>query len=82
MVTRSPHPSHGRIQAVTVTAAGREAARRCDRKIKELETRLAAALGGEAAGSLKQNLSRCRRVFADFGAAKKGRSSTPAEELD
>jgi DNA-binding MarR family transcriptional regulator len=73
LVTRTPHPTHGRIMVVTVTSAGRALAAYGDQQVAELEARLHAALGAGQEANLVEALARSRRVLREFGADGIGR---------
>ena len=73
LVTRTKHPTHGRIVEVTVTPAGRALAEYCDEQIDALEARIDAALGEGGRAEFSAALGRCRAAFRTFGAERDGR---------
>lgn len=73
LVTRTPHPTHGRIREVTVTAAGRALVEYGEEEIEQLEAAMRQALGSAGRTALATNLDRCRTVLQEFGAAGMGR---------
>lgn len=80
LVTRTPHPTHGRIVEVTVTPAGRALVEYCDEQVDALEVRLGEALGAEGRAQTVAALARCRAAFRAFGATGAGRvPDTPGE---
>jgi DNA-binding MarR family transcriptional regulator len=78
LVARTPHPTHGRIVEVTVTAAGRALAEYGDEQVRDLEQRLADALGAGGPERFSADLARCRAAFRRFGADGEGR--VPGDE--
>lgn len=73
LVTRTPHPTHGRIVEVTATPAGRALAEYCDEQVDALETRLTESLGAAGRAEFIAYLARCRAAFRAFGAEGDGR---------
>jgi DNA-binding MarR family transcriptional regulator len=73
LVTRTPHPTHGRIVEVTVTPAGRALAEYCDEQIDALEAGMTKALGDSGREELVAAIGRCRAAFRAFAATRDGR---------
>ncbi len=76
LVTRVPHPTHGRIIEVTVTAAGRALAEYGDEQIDALESAVAAELGTNDQAALTASLDRCRAAFRAYATLGEGRIPT------
>jgi DNA-binding MarR family transcriptional regulator len=64
LLTRAPHPEHGRIQRLTTTARGRKLALDADESVRGLERELRAWLGEEDAEQLRELLLRVRGFLA------------------
>lgn len=64
LLTRTPHPEHGRIQQLTTTAAGERVAMDADSAVRDLESDLRAHLGDSDAETLRQLLVRVREFLA------------------
>jgi DNA-binding MarR family transcriptional regulator len=60
LVTRSPHPVHGRIQKIEVTQAGQHLLKKVDLLLNEAEARLCADLTTAERNELMTCLSRIR----------------------
>lgn len=73
LVTRTPHPTHGRIVEVTVTSAGRALAEYCDEQIDALEAGMGESLGEAGREEFAAALGRCRAAFRTFAATRAGR---------
>jgi DNA-binding MarR family transcriptional regulator len=56
LVSRRPHPGHGRIQQLSATTAGRRITVDADEAVRSLERDLRAHLGEEGAAQLRQLL--------------------------
>lgn len=80
LVARTPHPTHGRIVAVTITSAGRALVTYGDEQVAALEARLHDALGAQGQAALTDALARCRTAFGAFAAAGGGRVPPAAAE--
>jgi DNA-binding MarR family transcriptional regulator len=59
LVTRAPHPAHGRILQYTIAAAGERARRRADASVMEIERRMLAGLSANDHRALHELLGRC-----------------------
>ena len=65
LLTRAPHPEHGRIQQLTTTPRGREVALGADDAVRGLERDLRAHLGEADAEQLRGLLLRVREFLAE-----------------
>ena len=59
LVTRSEHPSHGRILEATLTAEGRRAVRACHELVNDVERRMVNALSETERSTLARLLVSC-----------------------
>lgn len=58
-ITRSPHPTHGRILRIDLTEAGRATLRACDATATEIEQRMLAGLDAGQQRELAEALRSC-----------------------
>jgi DNA-binding MarR family transcriptional regulator len=65
LLTRAPHPEHGRIQQLTTTERGRQVALDADDAVRALERDLRAFLGEHDAETLRGLLLKVRGFLAD-----------------
>ena len=63
LVTRSEHPSHGRILAATLTTDGRRAVRACHDLVNGVERRMVNALSEAERGTLARLLASCAEAL-------------------
>ena len=64
LLTRTPHPEHGRIQQLTTTSEGERVALEADGAVRGLESDLRSWLGDDEAETLRQLLLRVREFLA------------------
>ena len=64
LLTRTPHPEHGRIQQLTTTPEGERVAMDADGAVRDLEADLREWLGEADAETLRQLLVRVREFLA------------------
>lgn len=63
LVARRAHPTHGRVQQLSLTAAGREAVGRAHPAVATVERRMLAHLAEEERASLLRALQACARAL-------------------
>jgi DNA-binding MarR family transcriptional regulator len=61
LVSRSPHPQHGRVVLVRIEAAGRQLARRADAEVERVEAELLATLPSSLRRAFVESLRRLVR---------------------
>src|SRR5205823_5596641 len=59
LVTRSPHPTHGRVRQIELTARGRKLIADCHHRVLKLEERLVSGLGAAERRQLHALLLKC-----------------------
>jgi len=64
LLTRKPHPEHGRIQRLAATARGRRVALEADSRVRDVEQALRDHLGEEDSEQLRRLLIRVREFLA------------------
>ncbi len=73
-VTRSPHPTHGKVLQTMLTAKGKELVADCHRQVLAVETRMLRSL---TAGERKQLLDMLERCFRALDSQRQeGRETT------
>jgi DNA-binding MarR family transcriptional regulator len=65
LLERRRHPVHGRIQLLRLTEAGRAAAARADRRVREVEARMAEPLSEAERAATIDALRRCTLALRD-----------------
>jgi DNA-binding MarR family transcriptional regulator len=65
LLERRPHPVHGRIQILRLTDDGRAAAARADRRVREVEARMAEPLSDSERAATIDALQRCTLALRD-----------------
>jgi DNA-binding MarR family transcriptional regulator len=65
LLERRRHPVHGRIQLLRLTEAGRAAAARADRRVREVEARMAEPLTESERAATIDALQRCTLALRD-----------------
>jgi len=65
LVTRSPHPTHGRVRQIELTTRGRKLIADCHHRVLKLEERMVAGLGAGERKQLHALLSKCAASLGD-----------------
>jgi DNA-binding MarR family transcriptional regulator len=65
LLERRRHPVHGRIQLLRLTEAGQAAAARADRRVREVEARMAEPLTESERAATIDALQRCTLALRD-----------------
>jgi DNA-binding MarR family transcriptional regulator len=65
LVGRTPHPTHGRVRQIELTARGRKIVGDCHRRVLDLEDRLVSGLNKAERRQLHDLLLKCASSLAD-----------------
>jgi DNA-binding MarR family transcriptional regulator len=67
LVGRTPHPTHGRVRQIELTARGRKLVGDCHQRVLALEERLVSRLTAPERKQLHSILQKCAAALADRG---------------
>jgi len=67
LVGRTPHPTHGRVRQIELTARGRRVVAECHQRVLAIEDRLVSRLSRTERRDLHDILRKCAAALADSG---------------